>query len=740
MMPSWGIDFPRSTLLLVALATLGLGVAASRIELDNTPDTWLPSVDVALEDYHGFRERFGEDSLLLVAIEPDVRDPAAFDEGLLGFAEALEALPGVAAVEAPERDPGHAQGILRSPLGSHLVSEQGDLLAMALLPEPSLSASERTALAAEVRRVADTWAGGLGRIRLAGTDVITHDLDRGSQRSLAGLAPFVVVIMCVVLWGATRSLWAVLATILAVVGSSVWALGLVALAGRSLNLVLVVLPAILAVLTTAQAMHLLARFRALSEKDSAASSDRDQRIGWWREAIEKTWRPCLLSALTTAAGFASLGVSEIPPVRDLGVFTAAGVLVSFALTFLLLPAVLVHRRTMRPAEASRWWTEGRARGFAAWLGARSGVILLLAIAVFAGALLGLDRLRLESHILQFFPPDHRVPQNYGVIEDRLVGLTPFEIWVEGPRTEMLEPGLLGAIDQTLTRALGEEELITDVLSPFDLPALREHAASVSADRRPDLLPTSPKLLPPGLDRYIFVDEETIAYRFTLTARTASSNECDALARRLRGIVADTFAIDGETRVRVTGAASLLIHGQVLLLRTQVASFATALLTVLVVIYAALRSARLLLASVLANLLPVALTLGGMGFLGVPLNTATVTVAGIALGIIIDDTIHILYAYGRARREGAAANLAVAQTLLHVGPPIFLTTVAVAVGFGAFAFSPFRPTLYFGTLIAATSVAALVCDLLVLPAFLQRIDTALETAEAQPISSVPLGRR
>jgi YHS domain-containing protein len=108
----------------------------------------------------------------------------------------------------------------------------------------------------------------------------------------------------------------------------------------------------------------------------------------------------------------------------------------------------------------------------------------------------------------------------------------------------------------------------------------------------------------------------------------------------------------------------------------------------------------------------------MGLLAVPLDTATVTVAGIALGLVVDDTIHFLHEYGRARGEGQDRGGAVAETLFRVGRPVFVTSLAVAAGFGAFAFSPFRPTLYFGLLIAWTSVAAVVCDLVVLPALLQ----------------------
>lgn len=722
------LRWPKTTLLLFVVLTLAAAYAARTVRIDNTPDTWLPSVDAALSEYREFRDRFGDDSILLVTTDDPRPDDPRWRAEARALADALEALPSVRAVEPPLLEPaaptdrsGAPPQLLQSPLAPHLIGAPGTLAGFAILPRDDLTASDRSGMVVTVQSIVDTHQGTLGRLRLSGTDVITYDLDEGSKRSLGGLAPFVVLIMGGVLWGATRSGWAVVATILAVIGSSVWTIGLLALAGRSLNLVVVVMPAILAVLTTAQAMHLLSRFRSL-ELPEGSAPDRAAREQLWREAIRQTWRPCLLSAATTTAGFASLGLSEIPPVRDLGLFTAVGVVFSFVLTFTVLPAVLVGRaRTLPTPQRQRRWTRERAIIATAWLRRHSVAILLVGAAGLALSAVGLERLRLESHILQFFPSEHRIPQNYGDVEKHLFGLTPFELWIEGPRAEVLAPETLEAIDQVLVQARDAEPLVTTAMRPLDLAGLANLARQAPPDRRAHLLPGSIQDLPDALRRFVFLDDDHVALRFTLAARTGSSNECDALARRLRGRVEATFPPGGPVSARITGAAALLIHGQILLLRTQISSFAMALAAVLAVIWLALRSAKLLLAALVANLLPVAVTLGGMGLLDIPLNTATVTVAGIALGIIIDDTIHVLHAYGEARRNGREPDTAIADTLLHVGRPVFLTTVAVALGFGAFAFSPFRPTLYFGTLIAGSSVAALVCDLFLLPVLLQRIE-------------------
>jgi predicted RND superfamily exporter protein len=118
--------------------------------------------------------------------------------------------------------------------------------------------------------------------------------------------------------------------------------------------------------------------------------------------------------------------------------------------------------------------------------------------------------------------------------------------------------------------------------------------------------------------------------------------------------------------------------------------------------------------------PVLVTLGGMGLVGLPLDTATVTVAAIALGLLVDDTIHLLH-HLRGRPRGTSLAAALPRALALTGRPVVATTLTIAVGFGAFALSPFRPTRDFGALIAVTSVSALLCVLVVVPAIVVLFD-------------------
>ena len=176
-------------------------------------------------------------------------------------------------------------------------------------------------------------------------------------------------------------------------------------------------------------------------------------------------------------------------------------------------------------------------------------------------------------------------------------------------------------------------------------------------------------------------------------------------------------IDPAWEARITGIVPLLVDMQERLVESQVRTFGLAFVMIMVVLAVLLPKASYILACLVPNLLPIVFALGAMGWLGIPLDPATVMIAGIALGIAVDDAIHFLVHYRRQRRAGYERMDAVATTLHAVGRPMVITSLVAALGFLVLCFSDFVPLLHFGLLTAVTMVAALVGDLLVLPALL-----------------------
>jgi predicted RND superfamily exporter protein len=577
---------------------------------------------------------------------------------------------------------------------------RGEQAGLLILPQVGLGPSARAKLVERIE--ARTLDSTLGRLHLAGPEALTHDLDVASQSSFGGLFPVVALLLGAVLLFALRSLKATLAILLTAGGTALATLGLLGLAGRTLNLIVVVLPAVLAVLTTAYALHLVSRYQS---EEATGGEGGDARRAAWERAIRATFPPCVLTALTTAAGFGSLSFSEILPVRDMGIFAALGALIACALVFLVLPPLLVGSALGAGRSASGF----RVGAYTARVRRAAPLILVVALALGAFAASGLSHLRFESHVLRFFPATHRLPQAFAAVEENLLGLTPLELWLEGDAS-LLDAQRLGALRELLETARSDP-LVQQVISPLSLDPRWDQLSpgALSALLQAGLAEAGRQVA----TTHLVQREGRVSLRITLACKTPSSEAFDRFVRRLRTSVPPVL---GE-HLRLTGAVPLLVRVQALLVETQLRSFAVALGVVTLVLLLVYRSLLLVGVSLLPNLLPILLTLGAMGWLDVPLNTATVTVAGIALGLVVDDTIHLLHHYHRLRRLGIGRPAAVCDMLAVVGRPVTVTTAAVALGFGAFAVSSFSPTRYFGALIALTCVFAWVCDVIALPALL-----------------------
>ena len=303
---------PWLVLFGAILLTVLFGWKLPLLRVDNTPELWLPTESAGLRDLKEFRARFGEDSYLLAFVSGD--NLVSRETEWQQLITKLTAVPGVAVVFAPSFV-NQESGGPPMPLRHYLTSEDGKYAGLIIVQNTGLPVTERNGL---VDRLEAFFAGNtsLGTFHLAGPDVITHDLDAGSRRSLLGFSPMVLGMMCLVLYIASREWRAVVVSLLSILLISLWSLGLLAYAGRPLNLVVVTLPAILAVVTMTQIMHILARFHQMPVPNGP--TDHPTRVTWWREALQATFRPNLLCAVTTAAGFASLGTSRIPPLRELG--------------------------------------------------------------------------------------------------------------------------------------------------------------------------------------------------------------------------------------------------------------------------------------------------------------------------------------------------------------------------------------------------------------------------------------
>ena len=707
-------------LLLAALCAPGL----LQLETNNSPEAFFVRGSKAVDRYQEFQQTFGSDHALRILVEGSGLWTREGFRRLADFEEKLVEVHGIARVVGlrlphsrgawPPEDPeifrkSALDDVLYRSLG--LIDRDGSRVAiLVMLESRSPRATDETL--GELEDLLPT----LGpRIEawLVGMPVLNRALDRSSREIETRFFPLLLLFTVGLLALTLRDLRG-LFVLLAFVGlCELVTLATMGASRVELNLVLAVLPPLLYVITLATGLHLLLYFR---RRRSAGEGPVRACVETYRN---KGWS-VLWTGLSTLVGFLSLSASPVEPVRVLGLWTGFGLLVMLVVAFTALPVLLVHwagpapptTRRGRGAQSSelgyRWgrWACHHRRG-----------VLLGAFLFAVLALAGLSRLQVESNALRYLPEDHLVRQDIEALQAAGIGAASIEVVVEASGGELApeEPGRLSDLGDRLAaadpRILGVFSLGTVVrglspgleLVPFLAPAARD-AMVVQALRQSS---EASELLS------ALVSPDRRSARVSVSVPIVGQAELAELERTILDEARRSFP---DRQISITGQLPLLLEAQGYLIRTLGLSLGLTLLAVTLILRWLLPGFRLTVLSLLPNLWPVLGVLGVMGWVGIPLDIATVMVASIALGLAVDDTLHTL---GHFRRLGArrGAKEGMARTLEITAPAYVLTGIVLVAGFGVCGFSDFAPTARFGLLTALAVSLAVVGDLLLLPALL-----------------------
>ncbi len=602
-----------------------------------------------------------------------------------------------------------------SPLYGMLLSADGRMTAILLnLEHTEGSFDPKAKLVRDARRLIVQHAAGREAL-VAGGPALDEAMFRYSREDMELFTPLMLLLIIVCLAWLFRSVVAVVLPLGVVALSATAALGFMGWAGWDYNLVTTILPPILAAVGIADAVHLLQHLR-LSASRGAAPRDA------LRQAFVDVLRPCLITSLTTAAGMASLLVASLQAMRELGAAAAVGVLVAFFLTVVGLPICLsvLPARWLGGLAGSGRAPTPRAIVRAADLSIlRRGRVVIVTAAVVVLAILGMLRIEVGASMVSYFYDDDPVYVESKRVDEAFGGSFPLEVLVEATGDgDLLDPDALARIDRIAAyltslpatgRALSGVDflrearrvLLGDPPGKLARPGSREEAAQI-------LL-----LLEGEGDTARYLTDDYLAARIEVPVVAAEYQE---LVRRNVEIEARLAEIGGGVvRVRVTGLFRLLGSMEDYILDSQVRAFGLAFLLVTAFIALLFRSARVGLLAAIPNLLPLGLVLGLMGWTGIALDATTAMIAPLLLGIVVDDTVHVMERVISARRDGAEVPRAFRLAIEEVGTAVLLTTIVLTAGFLTPALGSFRPNLFFALLSAFALVAALVADLVVFPA-------------------------
>lgn len=554
---------------------------------------------------------------------------------------------------------------------------------------------------------------------------------RSMWTDLTLFIPLTLLLTIVVLFLSFRSFRGVLLPTITVVVSLIWTLGIMALAGSSVSLGNMALPPLVLVLGTAYSLHVVADYYELSRSDLASSVVVS-------ETLRMTTTPLFIAALTTVIGFLSLAVNSIVSIRELGLYASVGISIAFLLSVVLVPASLV----LLPPPTRR------AEAFSPRISAALRTLAQLSsrhrrVVIAAGLLIALlstwqgSTIQVGSDFQSFFRETDPIRQATDAINRALVGSMTFYVVIEGEEKDIVKKwdslwriknlqlyiDSLPGVEKTVS-FVDYCELIDRGIQEIPLEPPEGEIVESPLPEVKTTFWSNPAQLQ-GVMRLVFLNAASVTSvvnhpnytRTTILVRTSLSRSSDiaALVDKI-----ETFAhshFPPELRVHPTGNLILLTRTTGSIVSGQIWSLALTAGIIFVLMAAMFLSTRVGLIAMVPNVFPLFVFFGLMGVTGAELNFGTNIIASIALGVAVDDTIHIMMRLSSAIRTTSDQEHALLETLSTVGKPALYASLVLCLGFLTLCFSTFVPIREFGFLSAATIIVGLVGEIALLPALL-----------------------
>ncbi|MCU1283507.1 MAG: putative rane protein [bacterium] len=716
---------------------------ALEVQQDNSLDRLVVQSDPTYTANKRFEQVFGHGEYVLVLVEAN--DPFAPDV-LTRFDQmerAVGKVPHVTANSALsifrrvklgfDGTPAAAAAFKKFVTGSDVFRKQGlwapHMLALPLFLDVN-STEARTAAIEGIDKAFAPYEKNLApftAIRKVGQPYVNTYLDNDTRTSGYKYFPLFMLFVIVLNWVLYRSFRALGAFVLTLGVCAALTVGFVGVTGGTFTIVSSLVPMTILITTTATLVYLHSRFVEI--RDPNMDIDEHQA-----EALANKFVAATASIFATAVGFAALAVSEIRPIRELGLWVAAGLVLTWITVFTLFPALQKVLKTPTEKErktAGQWFVT-----FTQWLPYWSyrwrwllvpGALLLCAVG--AIALFGIPGLikpmELQTNAIEYIPHDSALYKDTKKLEEQIAGLSITEIWLSGKPGSISDPAVLRGL-QHFSDALEADPKIGTVIGPTVMLRTLRYVSG-QGDKLPDkedeleevggLLET---LLPKTKMLQSFVDSKLAQTHLSVITKTVDYKGFEELDRTIRQKWKEAIARDpalADFKMEIVGLAPLQAKISQLLVPTLTQSFGLTVVIIFVAFLLVFRSGPARLMAMIPSLFAILVMFLVMRLLHMNLNVATILIASTVLGTSENDQIHFFYHFQEARNAGCTTEQALRHTLGIAGRAIFFATIINAGGFLAFAFSTLPPVRQFGVLSAIAFLLSMIADFTALPAAL-----------------------
>lgn len=600
-----------------------------------------------------------------------------------------------------------------------LITERTDITAVNVtINLPGKSIKEVPSVVAFARVMADEIRAKYPDINvyLTGTTVMNNAFAEASQGDIQKLNPIMFLVIFVIMAFLLRSFAATFVTILVIVMSSLVAMGIAGWLNTPLTPISVIAPTIILTLAVADSIHILV---SMFNEMETGKDKREALV----ESIRINMQPVFLTSITTVIGFLSMNFSDSPPYHDLGNIVAIGIVAAFFLSVLFLPAVIaiLPMRKRKPTHGGRFFDK-----FGPFVVRRKKELFWVMLVVIVVLTAGVSRIEINDVFVEYFGKQYAFRTDTDHVIENLTGIYQIGYSVNsGEENGISDPAYLEKLDR-FTKWYKEQPGVLHVNTLTD--TMRRLNRSMHGDKEEYyILPERKDLaaqylllyefsLPYGLDLNNQINLNKSATRFTATLNNMSTKEMLALEQRAYNWLEENFPESGFYR----GSSPAVMFSHIAQRNITSMFFGTgiALVIISLIMIFALRNVKVGFISLVPNLTPAFMAFGLWGMLFTKVGMALSVVTAMSLGIVVDDSVHFLTKYIRARREhNMNAEDAVCYSFRTVGKALWTSSVVLFAGFYVLTFSGFRLNSDMGLLTAIAIALALMADFLFLPPLL-----------------------
>jgi predicted RND superfamily exporter protein len=758
----------KIVLLIVAIIVAAIGSNSTKMQIDASADTLLLEDDKDLLFTNEISKRYMTDSFLVVTFRPNA--PLLSDKSLKtiqNLSDELSALPlvkkvtnilnvpllqspplplsellkGIPTLNSPSIDKKLAKReFLTSPLyKQNLVSDDFKTTAL-LVNLKSIDTKEQNHKnIANVRQIIDKYRNN-ATINLGGVSMIADDLITFVTNDLEVFSIVVfglLIIILFILFGEIR--WVVLPifictvaiiTTTGILGYFDWKVTVISSNFISLQLIM----------TISLVIHLTIRYKELLEEQNDLS-----QYELVLQTVTSMLKPSFFVVLTTIAGFSSLVYSGILPVITFGYMMSVGLIISFILTFILFPTILLHlkKRSIHKRNTKK---DSFTLKIARYAYNKQKIVIFISIVVVVFSLTGANKLYVENSFIDYFKKDTDIYKGMKDIDQNLGGTTPLDIIItfknqdlpSSDITTKQDPDELDSFDdefsddeddqtywftttklETVKKVHNYLDSLPEVGKVLSLSTVNEIGKILNDGKYLDgfELALLNKKLPPEykkilLDPYVNIQANQLRIS-TRIIDSAPNLRRDDLIKKINHDLANIV----DPKIATYQLSNLLIlYNNMLqsLFDSQINTLGSVLAILFIMFLFLFRSLKVAIIAIIANIVPVGVIFGFMGWANIPLDMMTITIAAISIGIAVDDTIHYIHRFKHEYELTKNYKEAIFNTHKSIGKAMFFTSVIIMTGFSVLVLSNFIPTIYFGLLIMLAMFMAIASDLLLLP--------------------------